>query len=62
MEKIVVTAADIHAAAIQWCGEKDRETSLDDVRYFEQNWESLPGLRSRVEALARHRLALNNGE
>ena len=53
----VVTQADVHAAALQWCGEKDRETSLDDVRYFENNWQSLPGLRSRVEAFARHRTA-----
>lgn len=51
------TQRDIHAAAIQWCGEKDRETSLDDIRYFQNNWRSLPGFRSRVEAFARHRQA-----
>ena len=56
-EPVEVTQADVHAAALQWCGEKDRETSLDDVRYFENNWQSLPGLRSRVEAFARHRTA-----
>jgi len=44
----------VHAAAIRWCGEKARETSLDDVRYFEANWRSLPGLRQYValEALS----------
>lgn len=54
-ERVQVTQADIDAAAIQWCGEKDRETSLDDICYFKANWESLPGLRSRVQAFARHR-------
>lgn len=54
---VTPTAADVHAAALQWCGEKDRETSLDDIRYFQSNWQSLPGLRSRVEAFARHRTA-----
>jgi hypothetical protein len=54
-EQVQVTKADIHAAAIQWCGEKDRETSLEDIRYFKANWKSLPGLRGRVEAFARHR-------
>lgn len=52
-----VTQADVQAAAIQWCGQKDRETSLDDIRYFQENWSALPGLRCRVEAFARHRTA-----
>ena len=50
-----VTEADIYEAALQWCGEKDRETSLDDIRYFQNNWSALPGLRRRVQAFARHR-------
>lgn len=52
-----VTQADVYAAAIQWCGEKDRETSMGDIRYFQENWQALPGLRQRIETLARHRLA-----
>lgn len=39
-------------AAVQWCGEKERETSLDDIRYFEQNWWALPGMKAWVEGLA----------
>jgi hypothetical protein len=44
------TPQQVTRAAIKWCGEKDRETSLDDVIYFRENWRALPGLRSRVEA------------
>jgi hypothetical protein len=54
---VEVTQEDIRAAALQWCGQKDRETSLDDIRYFENNWHSSLGLRSRVQAFARHREA-----
>jgi len=35
-------------AALKWCGEKERETSLDDIRYFEANWWALPGLKHYV--------------
>ncbi len=41
----------VHRAAIEWCGEKERETSLDDVRYFEHNWRSFPGFKSRVDRI-----------
>lgn len=53
---VEVTELDVYAAALQWCGEKDRETSLDDIRYFQNNWQSLPGFYRRVEAFARHRI------
>lgn len=36
-------------AAHKWCGQKNRETSADDVRYFEANWSSLPGLKAFVD-------------
>ena len=38
----------VHAAAIKWCGEKERETFPEDVAYFKGNWAALPGLRQRV--------------
>ncbi len=50
-----VTQEDVYAAALQWCGEKDRETSLDDTRYFQNNWQHASGFRQRVEAFASHR-------
>ena len=56
-ETVEVTDEDINRAAFQWCGEKDRETSNDDILYFKSNWKALPGLRSRVETLAAHRIA-----
>jgi hypothetical protein len=40
----------IYAAAIQWCSIKERETFSTDIEYFNNNWMSLPGLRSLVEA------------
>lgn len=43
------TQQQIHAAAIAWCGSKDRETGNDDVLYFRHNWSALPGLRAWVE-------------
>ena len=42
----------VHSSAIKWCGEKERETSMDDVRYFEANWKALPGLRQYVAEAA----------
>ena len=48
----------VHEAAVQWCGEKDRETSMDDIRYFEQNWWALPGMKARVEHLAVRRILM----
>lgn len=43
------TRAQIDRAAILWCGDKERETDIDDIRYFRSNWRSLPGLRVYVE-------------
>jgi len=54
-DELKPTQADIHAAAIQWCREKERETSCDDIRYFESNWKALPGLRERVEKVTADR-------
>lgn len=45
----VPTAAQINAAAIKWCGEKERETFMSDILYFKNMWHSLPGLRAYVE-------------
>lgn len=56
-EAPTVTQADVNAAAVYWVGCKARETSLDDIRYFEANWSSLPGMRDCVQAFARHRIA-----
>jgi hypothetical protein len=42
------TKEDIYNAAHRWAGEKDRETSLDDIRYFQNNWDALPGLGKYV--------------
>ena len=39
-------------AAVQWCGEKDRETDGDDIRYFMVNWWFFPGMKDRVVRLA----------
>ncbi|MEZ2132497.1 MULTISPECIES: hypothetical protein [unclassified Sinorhizobium] len=39
----------VSRAAIWWCSEKDRETFLDDIIYFKNNWSSLPGLKKYVE-------------
>lgn len=39
----------IKAAALTWCGEKDRETFLSDIEYFRENWEALPGLCAYVD-------------
>lgn len=51
----------VDRAALKWCVEKRRETSLDDIRYFECNWRAFPGLRKYVdEALAR--LPADGGE
>ena len=39
----------IERAALKWCGEKERETFPEDLEYFRQNWDALPGLRAHVE-------------
>lgn len=39
----------VSRAAVTWCGEKDRETSLGDIIYFECNWRALPGLCDYVD-------------
>ncbi len=54
--KYEVTQADIDAAAVRWCGDKERETFPEDIEYFKHNWSALPGLRKYVEKVARHRL------
>lgn len=41
--------AAVHAAALTWCGEKERETFLSDVQWFENNWRALPGLTAYVD-------------
>ncbi len=43
------TDRQIEAAAIRWCGEKDRETFPEDIEYFRNNWSALPGLRAYVD-------------
>lgn len=55
---VEITERDVSDAAIKWCGEKDRETSMDDIIYFKSNWRALPGLRVYVERLATQRAAL----
>jgi hypothetical protein len=42
--------AAVSNAAVKWCGEKERETSLDDITYFESNWRWMPGFKARVDA------------
>ncbi|QWY83274.1 hypothetical protein [Rhizobium phage RHph_X2_25] len=39
----------VNRAAIKWCSEKDRETFMDDILYFRENWSALAGLRKYVE-------------
>lgn len=39
----------INRAAVRWCGDKERETSMDDIIYFKRNWSALPGLKKYVE-------------
>lgn len=42
----------VSAAAVIWCGKKERETFVEDIAYFKHNWSSLPGLRAEVVATA----------
>lgn len=51
----------VYAAALIWCGEKERETFIEDIEYFKHNWRSLPGLTSYVvrEFERRARVALS---
>ncbi len=39
----------VYKAALEWCGQKDRETFPADVEYFIQNWQAMPGLRGYVD-------------
>lgn len=39
----------INRAAARWCNDKDRETFMEDIIYFRNNWSSLPGLNRYVE-------------
>lgn len=62
-KKTVKLETAIYDAAVKWCGEKERETSTDDIAYFRHNWRYLPGLRERVEIeLGRGLLAAHKGE
>ena len=45
----IPTSDDIEAAALAWCGEKDRETFNSDLEYFRANWWCMLGLRGYVE-------------
>jgi len=47
--RVKPTRKQIDAAAIQWCGQKDRETDMYDILYFRENWWALPGLRIFVD-------------
>jgi hypothetical protein len=47
MEALDIDEA-VYAAALTWCGEKERETFIEDIEYFKHNWRSLPGLTSYV--------------
>lgn len=42
------TANEIQAAAMAWCGDKDRETFASDAYYFRENWHALNGLKAYV--------------
>lgn len=55
--EIVVTQADIKAAALYWVGQKNRETFPEDLVYAEQNWQIIIPVRRLVEAFAAHRIA-----
>jgi hypothetical protein len=50
-----------YQAAVEWCGEKERETFSSDIAYFMLNWRSLPGFLDRVQRLA-VRAHLQKGE
>lgn len=43
------TNDQVEAAAVRWCGQKDRETFPEDIEYFRRNWSSFPGLKKFVE-------------
>lgn len=47
------TSDQISRAALKWCGDKERETFMDDIRYFEAMWRSLPGLEAYVRLEAK---------
>ena len=51
-----------YKAALEWCGEKERETFPEDIAYFMHNWRSLPGLKARVERLALRSYLMSNSE
>lgn len=42
----------VHAAAVKWCGEKDRETFSSDIAYFENNSFSMTGFYQILIATA----------
>jgi len=46
---VEITQADIHRAALIWCGRKDRETFPEDIAYFKHNWRWASGLRAVVD-------------
>lgn len=42
----------VDRAAVEWCGDKERETFSSDIAYFKHNWRSSPGFRTRVAQCA----------
>jgi hypothetical protein len=59
-EQIAVTDAQIHAAAIKWCGDEDHETLVADVLYFKTNWRDIPELLAFVRREVIGRIAVTN--
>jgi hypothetical protein len=51
---------EIRRAALKWCGQKGRETFMDDIRYFEAQWPYLPGLKAYVDREVAGREALRH--
>lgn len=53
-----LTPDEIYDAAVAWCGQKDRETFLDDIHYFQNNCRGFIGMRAFAIAHAAGRRAL----
>lgn len=50
-----VTQEDIHNAALDWCGRKNRESFPDDIEYFKCNWRWASGMEALVNKVANRR-------
>ncbi len=48
MTNLTPTAEEIRMAGLRWCGDKERETFLEDEVYFRENWAAFPGLNEYV--------------